>query len=472
MGTKGRRVEQKIAQGQWKLASGFNIIEPKDGYDVVSTININIQDIAHHALLTQLKKYKAKHGCVIVMEVSTGEIKAISNLELNPKNDTYSERYNFAVGEAHEPGSVFKLMTVVATLEKRAIDTTYTVDVRDGKVQYYDKTFQDSQHRFTGRISLSKAFAVSSNVGMTELVHSLFAKTPSDFTSQLLQMNLGLRLGLPILGEGEPFIPTPKDKMWSGVTLESMAIGYSVKITPLQSLAFYNAIANGGVMIKPRLIKEVREWNKVIEKYNAEIINSKICSPETARKAKGLLADVVARSYGSGHRLHSDDFSMAGKTGTARKNYASADKSKLSYISSFAGFFPVESPKYSCIVVIHEPDKSVGFYGADVSGPVFKSIAHKIYTNSLLMDTVDDVDKVSYASTKNYEDYYAKSAKFKTIMPDLRGMAAMDAVALLENMGCRVRLTGTGKVSTQSVAYGTKITPGTFVNLQCGTVSE
>ncbi|AMD84894.1 cell division protein FtsI (penicillin-binding protein 3) [Capnocytophaga haemolytica] len=472
LGTKGRRVEQKIAQGQWKLASGFNIIEPKDGYDVVSTININIQDIAHHALLTQLKKYKAKHGCVIVMEVSTGEIKAISNLELNPKNDTYSERYNFAVGEAHEPGSVFKLMTVVATLEKRAIDTTYTVDVRDGKVQYYDKTFQDSQHRFTGRISLSKAFAVSSNVGMTELVHSLFAKTPSDFTSQLLQMNLGLRLGLPILGEGEPFIPTPKDKMWSGVTLESMAIGYSVKITPLQSLAFYNAIANGGVMIKPRLIKEVREWNKVIEKYNAEIINSKICSPETARKAKGLLADVVARSYGSGHRLHSDDFSMAGKTGTARKNYASADKSKLSYISSFAGFFPVESPKYSCIVVIHEPDKSVGFYGADVSGPVFKSIAHKIYTNSLLMDTVDDVDKVSYASAKNYEDYYAKSAKFKTIMPDLRGMAAMDAVALLENMGCRVRLTGTGKVSTQSVAYGTKITPGTFVNLQCGTVSE
>ena len=468
LGTKGRRVEQKIAQGQWKLASGFNIIEPKDGYDVVSTININIQDIAHHALLTQLKKYKAQHGCVIVMEVNTGEIKAISNLELNTRNDTYSERYNFAIGEAHEPGSVFKLMTVVAAMEARNIDTTYVVDIKEGKQQYYDKTFQDSQHRFTGNISLNKAFSVSSNVGMTELVHSLFSKSPSDFTTKLIQMNLNQPLGLPILGEGIPYIPTPRDKIWSGVTLESMAIGYSVKITPLQSLAFYNAIANGGVMVKPRMIKEVKEWNKTVEKFNVEIINGKICSKQTADRAKGLLANVVERSYGSGHRLHSPDFSMAGKTGTARKNYASADKSKLSYISSFAGFFPVDNPKYSCIVVIHEPDKSVGFYGADVSGPVFKSIAHKIYTNSLLIDTVENVDKISASTTTNYEDYYAKVAKYKTIMPDLSGMNVMDAVALLENMGLRVKFSGEGKVSAQSIAKGTKVPRNIVVVLQCG----
>ena len=468
LGTKGRRVEQKIAQGQWKLASGFNIIEPKDGYDVVSTININIQDIAHHALLTQLKKYKAQHGCVIVMEVNTGEIKAISNLELNTRNDTYSERYNFAIGEAHEPGSVFKLMTVVAAMEARNIDTTYVVDIKEGKQQYYDKTFQDSQHRFTGNISLNKAFSVSSNVGMTELVHSLFSKSPSDFTTKLIQMNLNQPLGLPILGEGIPYIPTPRDKIWSGVTLESMAIGYSVKLTPLQSLAFYNAIANGGVMVKPRMIKEVKEWNKTVEKFNVEIINGKICSKQTADRAKRLLANVVERSYGSGHRLHSPDFSMAGKTGTARKNYASADKSKLSYISSFAGFFPVDNPKYSCIVVIHEPDKSVGFYGADVSGPVFKSIAHKIYTNSLLMDTVENVDKISASTTTNYEDYYAKAAKYKTIMPDLSGMNVMDAVALLENMGLRVKFSGEGKVSAQSIAKGTKVPRNIVVVLQCG----
>ena len=466
LGTHGRRMEQKIAKGQWKLASGFNIIEPQDGYDVVSTININIQDIAHHALLTQLKKYKAQHGCVIVMEVSTGEIKAISNLELNAKNNTYSERYNFAIGEAHEPGSIFKLMTVVAAMETRNIDSTFVVDIKDRKQQYYDRTFEDSQHRFSGRISINKAFSVSSNIGMTELVHTLYNKSASDFTNKLLDMNLNQQLGLPIMGEGEPFIPTPREKIWSGVTLESMSIGYAVKITPLQSLAFYNAIANDGVMVKPRLIKEVREWNKTIEKFNVEIINKKICSKQTAAFAKGMLADVVQRSYGSAHRLYSSDFSMAGKTGTARKNYANTDKSKLSYISSFAGFFPVENPKYSCIVVIHEPDRSVGIYGADVSGPVFKSIAHKIYTNSLLMDTVEEVDEVSEATAKSYQNYYDKAAKYKTIMPDLTGMTAMDAIALLENMGLRVRFSGQGKVTAQSIPKNTKVARNTTVVLE------
>ena len=464
-------MEQKIANNQWRLASGFNIIEPKDGYDVVSTININIQDIAHHALLTQLKKYKAQHGCVIVMEVNTGEIKAISNLELNPKNNTYAERYNFAIGEAHEPGSIFKLMTVVAAMETRNIDTTYVVDIKDRKMQYYDKTFEDSQHKFSGRISINKAFSVSSNVGMTELVDHLYTKSESDFTNKLLDMNLNQKLDLPIAGEGQPFIPTPRDKIWSGITLKSMSIGYAVKITPLQSLTFYNAIANGGVMVKPRLIKEVKEWNKTIEKFNVEIINAKVCSKQTADRAKGMLADVVRRSYGSAHRLYSPDFSMAGKTGTARKDYARTD-TKLSYISSFAGFFPVENPKYSCIVVIHEPDRSLGFYGADVSGPVFKSIAHKIYTNSLLIDTVEDVDRVSETTTHNYEDYYAKAAKYKTVMPDLKGVNAMDAIALLENMGLRVRVLGQGKVVEQSVLKGTRIARNTVVVLQCGELAN
>lgn len=471
LGTKGRRMEQKIANNQWRLASGFNIIEPKDGYDVVSTININIQDIAHHALLTQLKKYKAQHGCVIVMEVNTGEIKAISNLELNPKNNTYAERYNFAIGEAHEPGSIFKLMTVVAAMETRNIDTTYVVDIKDRKMQYYDKTFEDSQHKFSGRISINKAFSVSSNVGMTELVDHLYTKSESDFTNKLLDMNLNQKLDLPIAGEGQPFIPTPRDKIWSGITLKSMSIGYALKITPLQSLTFYNAIANGGVMVKPRLIKEVKEWNKTIEKFNVEIINAKVCSKQTADRAKGMLADVVRRSYGSAHRLYSPDFSMAGKTGTARKDYARTD-TKLSYISSFAGFFPVENPKYSCIVVIHEPDRSLGIYGADVSGPVFKSIAHKIYTNSLLIDTVEDVDRVSETTTHNYEDYYAKAAKYKTVMPDLKGVNAMDAIALLENMGLRVRVLGQGKVVEQSVLKGTRIARNTVVVLQCGELAN
>ncbi|CEN35186.1 penicillin-binding protein [Capnocytophaga cynodegmi] len=463
LGTKGRRLEQKIAKGQWKLASGFNIIEPKDGYDVVSTININIQDIAHHALLAQLEKFKAKHGCVIVMEVNSGEIKAISNLELNSKTNTYSERYNYAIGEVHEPGSIFKLMSVVAAIEERGIDTTYVVDIKNGRANYYKETVDDSQKRFTGKINIAKAFAVSSNVGMTEMVHHLFSKNPKEFTDKLSQMGLDQPLGLPIKGERTPYIPKPKDKNWSGISLEWMAFGYGLHLTPLQTLAFYNAIANNGVMVKPRLIKEVREWNKTIEKFNVEIINGKICSKETAQKAKGLLASVVEKPYGTAHKLYSSDFSMAGKTGTARKNYGSNDKSKWSYISSFAGFFPVENPKYSCIVVIHEPDRNVGYYGADVSGPVFKSIAQKIYTNSLLIDTIEDVDNASEKTNTNYNQYYTKAQKYKTIMPDVIGMAAMDAVALLENMGLKVRLIGEGKVKNQSITSGQKI--GTNKNI-------
>ena len=211
-------------------------------------------------------------------------------------------------------------------------------------------------------------------------------------------------------------------------------------------------------MVKPRLIKEVREWNKTIEKFNVELINDQICSKETAQKARGLLADVVQKPYGTGHKLYSPDFSMAGKTGTARKNYGNnKDGTKLGYISSFAGFFPVENPKYSCIVVIHEPDKSEGYYGVDVSGPVFKSIAQKIYTNSLLIDTVEDVNKASKTTEDNYNEYYTKAQKYKTIMPNVIGMNAMDAVALLENMGMKVRLQGEGKVKNQSLPSGQKI---------------
>lgn len=470
VGTKGKRMEQKIAKGQWKLASGFNIIEPKDGYDVVSTINVNIQDIAHHALLSQLQKYKAHHGCVVVMEVSTGEIKAISNLELNPKNNTYSERYNYAVGETHEPGSIFKLMAVVASMEESGIDTTYVVDIKQGKAEYYKETVEDSQRSFRGKINIAKAFAISSNVGMTEMVHHLFAKNPKDFTDKLSEMNLDKPLGLPILGEGIPYIPKPKDKNWSGISLEWMSFGYGLKLTPLQSLTFYNAIANEGVMVRPRLIKEVKEWNKTIEKFNVEIIDRRICSKETARKTKGLLADVVEKSYGTGHKLYSPNFSMAGKTGTARKDYGSNQKGRgFNYISSFAGFFPVDKPKYSCIVVIHEPDKSVGYYGADVSGPVFKSIAQKIHTNSLLINTIEDVQNSSLQTEKEYDLYYTKAQKYKTVMPNLFGMNAMDAIALLENMGVRVKLVGEGKVRGQSLPSGQKIRKNENVILTLGT---
>ncbi|MDO5607246.1 MAG: penicillin-binding protein [Capnocytophaga sp.] len=463
-GVEGRRLEQKIAKGQWKMVSGFNIIDPKDGHDVVSTININIQDIAHHALLTQLEQYKADHGCVVVMEVSTGEVKAISNLGRS-KEGKYYERLNYAIGEAHEPGSVFKLMTLVTAMEERGIDTSYVVDTKQGKLTFYGKNVHDSNKKGYGKISIAKAFAVSSNTGFVQMTHDLFSKKPKQFTDRLETMGLAQPLGLPILGEGKPYIPNPKDKKnWSGISLEWMSFGYGLHLTPMQTLTFYNAIANNGVMVKPRLIKEVKEWNKTIEKFNVEVINHKICSEQTAQKAKVLLQNAVEKPYGTARKLYSPDFSMAGKTGTAQKDYK--DKSKLGYISSFTGFFPADNPKYSCIVVIHNPDKNIGYYGNDVSGPVFKAIAQKIYTNSLLIDTIEEVDDASERTQNSYDDYYAKAQKYKTIMPNVVGMNAMDAVALLENMGMKVKLVGGGRVSTQSVASGTKLKKQETIILQ------
>ena len=231
-------------------------------------------------------------------------------------------------------------------------------------------------------------------------------------------------------------------------------------MTPLQVLTFYNAIANNGEMLKPRLIKEVREWDRTIEKFDKEVIGAAICSKQTAAIAQDLLRKVVEDKDGTGHNLYSSNFSMAGKTGTAQKNYASADPDKLKYISTFAGYFPVEKPKkkYSCIVVIHEPDKSVGYYGADVSGPIFKSIAQKVYATSPLSDQVD-MDKLEDEKLeKAYQDYFAQAQKkAKVKVPNVTGMSGMDAVSILENLGIEVEVKGNGKVKRQSISGGTDI---------------
>lgn len=455
-GKEGKRLKQKIAKGQWKPITDYNEVEPKDGYDVVSTIDINIQDVAHHALLTQLQKYKADHGCVVVMEVETGEIKAISNLGRTKKGTYYEER-NYAVWESHEPGSVFKLMSVIAALEDKVIDTNYVVDTDKGVLTFYDRyKVRDSRRGGYGKISVSEAFEVSSNTGIVKIIDEFYRKNPEKFVNRLYNMGLGNRLGLSIKGEGIPVIPHPNDKTrWSGIALQWMAYGYGVSLTPLQILTFYNAIANDGKMVKPRLIKEVREWDKIIRRYDKEVLNPSVCSKETIAKARQMMKNVIEKKHGTGYGLYSPNFSMAGKTGTAQKDYK--DKSKLNYISTFAGFFPAENPKYSCIVVIHEPDKSVGYYGADVSGPVFKSIAQKIYTNSPLIDTVEDLNKTRHSAEKNYQSYYENTRKKYQTVPDVRGMSGMDAMAMLENMGLKVKTIGNGKVATQSVKEGTKI---------------
>jgi len=458
-GTNGHRLKQKIGKGQWKPISDANEVEPQDGYDVYTTIDVNIQDIAHHALLEQLEKYRADHGCVVVMDVKTGEIKAISNLGRNSKG-YYSERLNYAVGESHEPGSTFKLMALAVALEDKVIDTSTIVDTEKGVLSFYGNKVRDSKRGGYGKISVAKAFEVSSNTGIVKAIHNSYKDNPKKFVDGLYAMNLQDTLSLPLIGEGKPVIPDPRIKngIWSGIALEWMAYGYNVKLTPLQALTFYNAIANNGEMVRPRFIKEVKEFGNTLESFDKEVINEQVCSKETVLKLQKLLKDVIEKKHGTGNRLYSKNFSMAGKTGTAQTEYWMADwNENKRYISSFTGYFPAENPKYSCIVVIHKPDRKVGYYGADVSGPVFKKIAQKIYTDTPIVDAVVNLDENHSTIMKSYDAYYAIARKYKTIMPDVNGYPAMDAITLLENMGMKVKVIGRGKVKSQSVTKGTKI---------------
>jgi cell division protein FtsI (penicillin-binding protein 3) len=462
-GKEGHRLKQKIAQGQWKPVYDENEIEPQDGYDIISTINVNIQDIAHHALLKQLEYYEAEHGSVIVMEVATGEIKAVSNLG-RTSDGTYYEKLNYAIGESHEPGSTFKVMAFMAALEDKVIDTSTVVDTGNGRKVFYGSPVNDSHHGGFGKISAARALEVSSNIGLATIINDNYSKNPNKFIDRLKSWHLNKMTGVAIKGEGEPTIPQPGDKKWSRNALPSMAYGYGIHLTPLQTLTFYNAIANNGVMVQPRFIKEVRAWNEKVTIYDTQVINPKICSEETLKQIKVILKNVVKR--GTGKSLYSPDFSMAGKTGTAQTEYWMPDfKSNPRYISSFAGFFPAENPKYSCIVIIHKPSTKKGFYGADVSGPVFKRIAQKIFTDSQIIDSVEGVEKTDPAIEKDFEQYYAKLQQPAKTVPNVTGMAGMDAVSLLENLGLRVQVVGNGTVSSQSIKSGENLKKGQLITL-------
>lgn len=453
-GVDGHRMKQKIGKGQWKPIKDSNEVEPQDGYDIYTTINVNIQDIAHHSLLEQLEKYDAEHGCVVVMEVKTGEIRAISNLGKS-KSGKYYEKRNYAVWESHEPGSTFKLMAVMAALEDKVIDTSTIIDTRSGYKTFYGRGITDT--RGYGKISVGTAFEKSSNIGMATIIDDNYSKNPSKFINRLKQWKLHENLNLPIVGEGEPVIPKPGDKIWSRNALPSMAYGYNMQLTPLQTLTFYNAVANDGEMLKPRFLRQVKELDREIESFDKEIRVKKIASDETIKKAQKLLENVV--EHGTGRGMYSKYFSMAGKTGTARTDYGDFEKWKKDrkYVSSFAGYFPVENPKYSCIVVIHKPSIKIGLYGADVAGPVFKRIAQKIFTDTPIIDEIESLEVENAAIDKEFQNFYDIANTYLTIMPSVIGLPVMDAMALCENLGLKVKMSGNGVVKSQSIPKGQKV---------------
>ncbi len=459
-GKNGQRLKQKIAKGQWKPISDNNEIEPIDGRDVITTIDLKIQDIAHYALLEQLEKFDAEHGTVVVMETQTGEIKAISNLG-KTKKGTYSARRNYAVWESHEPGSTFKLMGMVVALEDKVIDTSQIIDTENGVISFYKRKVRDSHRGGYGKISAARVFEVSSNVGMVKIINDHYKDNPKKFIDGLNRMSIGKKLGLSIKGEGNPVIPNPDDKdNWNGLSLPWMAYGYGVSFTPLQILTFYNAIANNGEMVKPQFIKEIRTQSNSITTFDKEVINPKICSQETIDKVKVMMQNVVKR--GTAENIYNDNFSMAGKTGTCQTDYWKESGTK--YISSFVGYFPADNPKYSCIVVIHKPDKKIGYYGNIVAGPVFNKIAHKIYSETPVQDEIILKNEL-VSFDKNYEKYYKKVNTNYKSMPNVKNMSGMDAIPLLENLGFSVNAKGNGKVKEQSVKAGSKVEKGTEIVL-------
>lgn len=453
-GENGSRLSQKIGKGQWKPVEDFNQKEPRDGYDIYTTINIEIQDVAHFALLEQLEYYEADHGSVIVMETSTGEIRAISNLGRTSEGKYY-EKLNYAIGESHEPGSTFKLMAMVAALEDKVVDTSDVIDTRNGVLSFYGRKVKDSKKGGYGKISAAKAFEVSSNTGLVQIVNNGYEKNPEKFIDRIFSMGLNNQLDLELIGEGKPIFTHPSDKKnWDGLDLPWMAFGYGISLTPLQTLTFYNAIANDGKMVKPRFLKEVRSFDNVIETFDTQIINSSICSKETINKVKQMMINVVEKKHGTAHNIYDKNFSMAGKTGTCQTEYW---KNANLYISSFAGYFPAEDPKYSCIVVIHKPNKTKGYYGNVVAAPVFKKIAQKIYSETPIVQEQKFLNEINILKEDDNDINPYYMSLNSSIMPDLSKMELMDAIALLENFGMKVIIQGKGKKINQSIKKGKRI---------------
>ncbi len=462
-GKDGKRLKQKIAKGQWKPIFDAQEVDPIEGKDIVTTINVNIQDIAHHALLEQLEKFKADHGTVVVMETKTGEIKAIANLG-RTKSGKYYERLNYAVGESHEPGSTFKLMSMVVALEDGVVRPSTIIDTEEGKWKVGKRIVRDSHHGGYGKITAAQVIEKSSNVGIAKIIQNNYKSNPQKFIDGLNKLNIGFKLDIPIKGEGAPYLPSPKVKdKWYGTTLPWMSYGYGVSITPLQTLAFYNAIANNGKMVKPMFVKAIKQQDEVLEVFKTEVINEKICSQSTIDKVNLMLQNVVKQ--GTATNIYNKDYFLAGKTGTCQIDYNIKGK-EMQYVASFAGFFPADNPQYSCIVVIHRPDKKIGFYGNTVAAPVFAKIAQKLYTDTPIVDSFNNLKSEYDFINKSDDRYYTNAElKFQT-MPNLKGMVGMDAVSILENLGLKVSLQGSGKVKNQSIKKGEKIEKGTKIKLE------
>ena len=458
-GKPGNRLMQKIVGDDWKPLDDPQAIEPVDGFDLVTTIDTRIQDVAQRSLLNQLVKYEADHGCAVVMEVETGRIVAMANLGRNPKDSTYSELRNYAVWERTEPGSTMKLLSTMALLETGAADTNTLVDTENGIYTVYGKNVRDSRKGGYGKINLRRAFEVSSNTGIVKLVEGSFKEDPSDFVDFLYRRKFDQTTGVQIKGETAPTIPKPSDDNWSGLSLPWMSYGYGVEFTPLQLLTIYNAVANDGDMVKPQVVEKIMDHGREVESFETEIIKRGICSAETIDKLQILLEGAVRR--GTATNIYDEKVTIAGKTGTCQLNYWRGGKD---YQSSFAGYFPADNPRYSCIVVISKPNYLKGYYGNIVAGPVFKAIADEVYHQLPRTPQVVERAQLALATQQAHDLNSQHQALEKNYLPNLRGLDLREALEILESAGLDVKIQGHGKVVKQEPALGTALN-------QCSTVT-
>ncbi len=500
-GQTGQRL-MRYMSGTYVPVDGAEI-DPENGKDVITTIDTYIQDVAENALLKMMDQNSSIHGSCIVMEVKTGKIKAIANLGLRP-DGSYWEDYNYGLGMRTEPGSVFKLATLISLLEDKYVDTGSIVDCEGGRKSFYGLHITDS-HLGTGKITVKEAFAMSSNVAFAKLADEYYHNQPSKFYDHLHALRLDQKTGIDIVGAAKPYIKKPTSKYWAKTTIPFMAHGYEELETPLNLLMLYNAVANNGTMMKPYLVNSINDMGEKIQSFGPQVLIEKICSDETLGKLKDCLLAVVQSEHGTAHALESNLYQFAGKTGTAvtAMDNRGYNKGSKIYQSAFMGYFPVNNPEYSIGIVIQNSSESKHVYGASVSGPVFKEIADRLFANivskknfdpnavphnddlykfsGIKKDVNNMLDAFNYTTTDSASSGLWRTtvlqngdAKLMTDnistsahkIPDVTGMGLKDAVYLLENMGLKVWTSGRGKVIYQSLAQNAGFNKGEVIKIQ------
>ncbi len=506
-GEEGLMWMQQLSKDVWVPVNDIAKVEPRAGKDIVTTINIDIQDVTEKALLEALQAHEADHGCAIVMDVKTGQIKAIANIGFNEDRTQYWEDFNYAVGENVEPGSTFKLASMIALLEDGHVKLDDTVNLNKGRWQFYDAVMEDASPHGIYYTTLEHVFEMSSNVGISKTIHKYYNGSKdkqTHFVRRLSDMVLDKPTGIEIGGERAPFIKTPDRSDWSGISVPWMSIGYELELSALQMLTFYNAVANGGIMMKPQIVKEIRSYGDLLEKIDPKVVKKRIASKKTLETVTHLLTRVVESNYGTAHNIYTPQYRIAGKTGTAVINwreYQAGSESKK-YRASFAGFFPAEKPVYSCIVVITNPKNG---FGGTVAAPVFRKIADFCYASSVethppinnekyiytdatlpklqvgqkedlkylleyLKMPFKDVSKTAWAVGFVENDSLTLLTRSiqDDVVPNVVGMGLRDALYLLENRRLRVKVVGVGKVKSQSVKPGRSIKSVQTITLVLG----